>query len=611
MRATRRILLGLVLVLIVGVAGSPPAASGQTAGESITRFDSRVVLGSDGTLTISETITYDFASNPHHGIERFVPVRFAYDEKKKGYDRLTPLVPVSVTSDADTPSQYTAKMTGNNEVLRIGDPNRTISGSHTYVITYKLLRALNHFPAQGAQKPHDELNLNITGNGWTVPIDEASAIVTVPGPVQQVACFAGPALSRLPCQQSSRAESSPTFSQRGLGPGEGLTVVLGLPAGVVSPTPTPQLEKRWTPQDAFAVRPDTVLPAAGLAAVALGGFAFLVTRVGRDRRYTGSATDIAFGNAEGTSERAPMRDPDPIPVEFVPPDGIRPGQVGTLIDEKANTLDVTATIIDLAVRGYLRITEIPKEGWLGHADWQLDSLKPGSDLKPYENTLLTAIFAAGPSVKMSELQNHFATHLKAVENELYDDLLTNGWYRHRPDRTRAGAGCLAALVLVAGIALTVVLAAFTSYALIGVPFVLLGILLIFANRAFPARTAKGYATLRRVKGFKTFIDESEKERARFAEQQNLFSEYLPYAVVFGAVDKWARAFAGLNGELPATNWYVSPYAFNAFTFGGAMNNFTVSTAGTISSVPASSGGSGFGGGGFSGGGMGGGGGGSW
>ena len=66
-----------------------------------------------------------------------------------------------------------------------------------------------------------------------------------------------------------------------------------------------------------------------------------------------------------------MRDGDPIPVEFVPPDGIRPGQVGTLIDEQANPLDVTATIIDLAVRGYLKITEIPKEGWFGKPDWQL------------------------------------------------------------------------------------------------------------------------------------------------------------------------------------------------------------------------------------------------
>ena len=73
----------------------------------------------------------------------------------------------------------------------------------------------------------------------------------------------------------------------------------------------------------------------------------------------------------------------------------------------------------------------------------------------------------------------------------------------------------------------------------------------------PRRTARATATLRRVLGFKRFIDESEKDRARFAEQQHLFTEYLPYAVVFGATEKWARAFAGLDGQLPdQSGWYV-------------------------------------------------------
>ncbi|MEJ7582924.1 MAG: DUF2207 domain-containing protein [Acidimicrobiales bacterium] len=599
-----RVALMAVIVLIVGLCDLRPAGA-QTGGESIASFDSRIQIERDGTLVVTESITYDFGSSSgKHGIFREIPTGFAYDDVKKGYDRVTPFDARSVTIDGGpVPSEEDQK--GSEVVLKIGDPDRTVSGVRTYQIAYTLSRALNHFP------DHDELYLNINGNGWDVPIAEATGTVSVPGEVSQVACFAGPAGSSLPCTESGRGDGgSATFSEQALGPGEGLTVVVGFPVGVVQPTPTPQLDKRWSPAEAFALRPDTMIPAGGLTAAAIGGFVFLLTRVGRDRRFAGSAVDASFGNVDGASELAPLRESDPIPVEFIPPDKIRPGQVGTLIDEQANTLDVTATIIDLAVRGYLRITEIPKDGWLGQADWQLDSLKPGSDLKSYENTLLTAVFAGGPSVKMSELKNHFATHLKAVENELYDDLVANGWYRHRPDRTRGGAGCLAAVVLVAGIGLTVLLAATTSYGLLGLPLVVLGLLLIFANRAFPARTPKGYATLRRVKGFKTFIDESEKERARFAEQQNLFSEYLPYAIVFGAVDKWARAFAGLDGQLPSTGWYVSPYAFNAITFGVAMNSFTVNTAGTISSVPASSGGSGFSGG-FSGGGVGGGGGGSW
>jgi uncharacterized membrane protein len=135
----------------------------------------------------------------------------------------------------------------------------------------------------------------------------------------------------------------------------------------------------------------------------------------------------------------------------------------------------------------------------------------------------------------------------------------------------------------------------------------------------PHRTPRGTGVLRRALGFRMFIEESEKERARFAERANLFSEYLPYAIVFGATEKWARAFAGLDGALPETGgWYVGShggFGFNYLVFSGAMGSFTTTTAGTIASTPTptagTSGFSGFGGGGFSGGGGGGGGGGSW
>jgi uncharacterized membrane protein len=128
----------------------------------------------------------------------------------------------------------------------------------------------------------------------------------------------------------------------------------------------------------------------------------------------------------------------------------------------------------------------------------------------------------------------------------------------------------------------------------------------------PRRTATGYAVLRHAEGFRRFIDESEKERARFAERKNLFSEYLPYAVVFGATKKWANAFAGLDDQPPDTSsWYVGAHVFSYVSFSGAIDSFSVSSAGTLTSSPSSSGSSGFSGGGFSGGGGGGGGGGSW
>ena len=600
----RRVLAGLALALACVALLGRPAGAQTTGDEQIRSFTSKVDVGDDGTVTVDEEIAYDFGSTPHHGIFRTIPVRFAYDDVQRGYDRVTPLTVVSVTADAGTPTQYTRKSSGNDLILTIGDPDHTITGPHTYRITYRLRGAVNHF------SDHDELYFDVTGAKWPVPIARAEATVTGPGPAEQVSCFAGPAGSQLPCSSAVKGETSSRFTATGLSSYENLTVVVGYPTGLIHPTPRPILERRWTPSVGFATRPNTLIPSGALLAGAGVGFALLARR-GRDRRFVGAPTDVVFGTEGGATEAAPFHSDDPIVVEFQPPDGLRPGQVGTLIDERANTLDVTATIIDLAVRGYLRITEIPKQGWLGSTDWQLDSLRPGNDLKPYETTLLTAIFASGPSVRLSELKNHFAVHLKEVEDQLYDDMMTNGWYRQRPDRTRAMVAVLAVLIIVAGVGLTVLLAATTSFGLLGLPVVVFGLLMVFGVRIFPSRTAKGYGELRRVLGFKRFIDESEKERAQFAERQNLFSEYLPYAVVFGATDKWARAFAGLDGQLPRTDWYVSDHLFTALLFSEAIGGFSTTAAGTISSVPASSGGSGFGGGGFSGGGFGGGGGGSW
>jgi uncharacterized membrane protein len=106
------------------------------------------------------------------------------------------------------------------------------------------------------------------------------------------------------------------------------------------------------------------------------------------------------------------------------------------------------------------------------------------------------------------------------------------------------------------------------------------------------------------------IETAETHMSRWAEQENVFTRYLPFAIVFGCTDKWAKAFEGL--ALPEdTSWYVSSHPFLYASFAAQMDGFTVTTSGTIASTPAGSGGSGFGGGGSSGGGGGGGGGGSW
>ena len=158
-------------------------------------------------MIITETIDYDFGSTPHHGIDRFVPTRVPYDDAKKGYDRLYPMDVLYVSSDA--PHQYKTSTDNGYTRIRIGDPDRTVTGAHTYVIRYRIRGGLNHFP------DHDELNYNVTGDQWTVPIDQASATVTLPsGSVSQTTCFAGPPGSQLPCAAHSASAARRASASR-------------------------------------------------------------------------------------------------------------------------------------------------------------------------------------------------------------------------------------------------------------------------------------------------------------------------------------------------------------------------------------------------------------
>ena len=602
-------LLAVVTVAVV-VLLAPAASAGaaQDAGERIVDYAVDLRIEDSGVLAVREEIVYDFGSNQRHGILRDIPVRLHYDDR---YDRVYPLSVVSVETSPGAPGQYRVEDAGANKRIRVGDPDRTITGMHTYILSYRVEAALNGFA------DHDELYWVAIGTHWGVPIERATVAVGAPAAITQIACFAGPDRSVLPCAESGTDGSSARFSHAGLSAFEGVTVVAAIPTGVV-PRPAPRLDERWSLARAFSVTPGTVGGAGALLALVVGGFAALVWNAGRDRRYEGSPVDVAFGG-EGDAERpVSMLERPATPVEFAPPDGVRPGQVGTLVDEQANPLDVVATLVDLAVRGHLRIEEIPKKGWFGKPDWTIVRLERDTEgLLPYEGLLLEGLFrkASGGTVKLSELRNTFAARLRQVQDSLYADAVRQKWFPVRPDKVRTRWRAIGVAVLVAGIALVVLAAARTHAALVPVPIALGGVLLVAGSRWMPRRTARGTAVLRRVMGFRRFIEESEADRARFAERQNLFSEYLPYAVVFGCTEKWAKAFAGLDGELPEMSWYGGVHPFTVSSFSSSMDGFAVTTAGTISSVPAStpggSGSSGFGGGGFSGGGGGGGGGGSW
>jgi uncharacterized protein (TIGR04222 family) len=602
-RAPALLAIAIAVAFVVGVAGAGPAAAGVT--ERITNYRSEVTIDPDGTILVHEIIDYDFGVVPHHGIYRGVPVR-TDQSGRSGYDRVYPLTVESVKASAGTPAQYSVEQDGDDERIKIGDPDTLITGEHTYDITYRVRGALNAFAA------HDELVWNAVGTDWSVPIERASAVVHAPAAIERVGCNTGRYGAAFPCATAASAGADAIFAMAPLAPYEGMTFTIAIPKGAVVPAPTSILEERFSVTSAFRVTPATGGLAGAMLAVLVGIVLFLVWKYGRDRRYAGSAVDAAYGNDGGPEVRAPLREAE-TPVEFEPPDGLRPGQLGTLIDFEANPLDVTATIIDLAVRGYLKIEELDKAWYERKHDWRLTKLDNPGELHRYERTLYDGLFKDGDEVDLSDLQDKFAERMGKVREQLMDDAMKKGWFARKPGTVKVLFGILGLFVLAAGVGLTVLLAASTHAGLLGIPVIIGGILLLIAARWMPHRTAKGYAVLRHAEGFKRFIDESEKRRAEFAERKNLFSEYLPYAVVFGATKKWAKAFADLGDEAPDTSsWYLSQHAFDYAVFSSAIDGFAVTSAGTLTSSPASSSGSsGFSGGGFSGGGGGGGGGGSW
>jgi uncharacterized protein (TIGR04222 family) len=572
-------LIRLVAVIAMVVAMATPARAADS-GWTIDLFRADVTIRADGSLAILESIDVDFDGLQKHGIFRDIPTRYQYDDT---HDRLYRLSVQSITDASGRGLTYQVSASDTITEVKIGDPGRTVSGKQTYRIRYTVSGALNAFA------DHDELYWNVNGDRWGVPTTGVAASVTGPsGAMQKVTCFEGPTGSTSPCAATNTTDRADFRATRSLAPGEQLTIVTALKPGAVSVAAPDLVTRPRGFTDYFSTSP----LALGLAAIVLVGGLVLVwwtwwTR-GRDR-----------GAPRGA-----------IVPEYEPPAKLRPAQLGVLVDESADPRDLVATIVDLAVRGYITITEHAKQGFFGHTDWTLDKRKPGDDLLPYEKRLFEGLFKDGDSVLLSSLKGKFQPTLKGAEALLYKDATARGWFVADPSRVRiayAGLGCVTALV---GIGLVVFLGQVLGWGLVGLAIVPAGVTLLVMNHAMPARTAAGAALFAQTLGFKRYMDTAETDRAAFAEKEGLFTAYLPYAVMFASVDRWMRAFAGLDTAQAVSSFYVGPGPFNALAFSNSFGSFSSTLASTVVSTPAGSGGSGFSGG-FSGGGGGGGGGGSW
>jgi uncharacterized membrane protein len=568
-------LAGVVAAVLLLFGASTP--SPRSASLRHPRFDARIEVFQDGNIEVTERIETEFTGS-WNGIYRMVPVKY---RTPQGFNWSIGLALISATDDAGTPLRTDTSRAGHYIKYKIWVPGAE-NATRTIVLRYRANNALRFFD------DHDELYWNATGDEWDVALGMVTAEVILPEGASQIraTAFNGAYGATLREAEMALQGTGVTFQMpRPLAFREGMTVVVGWDKGLVrAPTVADRavgfLASNWP---------------LGIPFLVLAGMLRIWWTRGRDPRSL------------------------PIAVQYEPPLGLTPAEAGALTDEQVDLRDITATLVDLAVRGFLRIEEREEKhlfGLLKDEEFVFHRLRAESEwptLPPHEQGVLGGIFEDGKAeVKLSDLKDEFYTHLSGIQEGVMDRLVAKSLFRSNPSATRGKwvfAGiALGVLLGVGGAALS------ASLALTPVPFVIAAVvsalIVIGIGWFMPARTVSGARTLERVLGFGEFLERVDKERFEAIERTpELFERYLPYAMAFGVEQKWAKGFRDLLTQPPT--WYAGSnlVSFNAGSFTRSLSAMSERTASTMSSSPRTSSGSGFSGGSSGGGGGGGGGGG--
>ncbi len=533
MAATPALLTATALLL------TAPPAGAEGHGTEISQYSATVQVNADGSLHVAEAVTYEYDGLVGAGLEevqRTITTREHYDAEN---DRIYELSNVVVDAvQTDTTASVTSDGGTDTITVQFAQPQR-----EQVTLTFD-------YDVQGAvRQTVDGLEVRWpVVQGFAVPIAEATIEWNAPD-VIWLSCLAGAAGSSKPCTTAQLMEvPSPTMTELDLGAGEQMVGILGLRAdsGIA---PNADLQPRWSLARGFTATGTPLWVA--LAVLLLGLLAALGlwwTR-GRDSRSDRPETGRPLVEAADGG------------VAFAPPSGIRPGQMGTLADERADIVDVTATIIDLAARNYLFIEELPRGGY-GHSDWLLRRRNgPGDELLAYEREVFDALFSAADEVTVSELGDALRDRLPGIQALMYDDMVDQGWFGERPDSVRGRWTTAGWVLLAAGAVLTVVLALVSTFGLVGVALLLAGVALAASGQLAPARTSRGGRVLSELRGFRAYLESAGVDDIPVAQREELISRFYPYALVFGLGERWAAALAATDTDVEPDDpiyWYGAP-----------------------------------------------------
>ena len=544
--------LAAALLVTLAVVADPLPAAAATTVES---YLVDATIQPDGALQVRATITPSGGAG--EVVQRFATTLPTTDAREFRFE----LSDVRATvAGADAGARVTREGAYDVVAIPVADApvvleytvrGAAIATADTTTVTWRLLQGLN------------------------LPVSTFEATVAVPAPFTMIDCAAGPPGAPGACgwySGGTHENPVPTFHDGPRGAGEVVQVQVRFPAGTVASNE--QVVQRWSLDRAFSLAPVPAAVAAGLAALGLLGL-YLVRR-----RFAAAEAADPTPTLVGTFRPAGAGYS-----EFQVTDGIRPGQVGTLVDETVDPVDITATLLDLAVRGHLLIRELPHRSAYARADWEFTRRASEAELRPYERTLLDAVAPEGGGVRCSGLGACVADVLPEVRSQLYDDVVERGWFSRRPDAvrsvmTRAGWALLAVSVLVA-----LALIAFTTFGVAGLVLVALaGGFGLMAQDA-PTRTPAGagvLAGLGLLRGNLATQPVAEMPPGREVAE---LSEVLPFAVVLGGADRWLDGLAATDRletpdetELP---WYHGPEGWQLSDLPDSLRNFVTTVEGSL------------------------------
>ena len=571
------------LVSLCSIILLPAIARADVNNFTINNFHAKYVLDKNiegGGLTTEENIDVNF-TDYNHGILRAIP--------KKYHDLYTKLKIISVSRDGST-EKYTTSTQNGNLVLKIGAANQTITGAHNYKITYSNERVINFVNGKA------EFFWDVNGNDWLQPFNKVTAEVQLKDqPISNqthMDCYTGIKSSNASDCTGQTVDGSALFSSsRVLGSRENLTIVVPLTDVSFAPVKISMLEKL---QQNKALHTTYILSPSILAAA---GLSLLWFKKGKDYKRKGI-----------------------IVPEYEAPPGLTPAEVGMLADYNVDGWDISATIIDLAVRGYLKIYEDSKKIlFFTKKTYSLELLKIDyKDLKDHEKTMLSGLFAdqnVGAKINMSDIRRNSSflySDIKTVRKSLKKSLEDKYGYI---EKSGSKYSTWVSVVFIGLFVLSDLLLFNKTFLFNFIPLVI--ILMIFGS-IMRRRSHAGQEVYEKILGLKMYMDVAQKQRFKMMQSTDrvyaepsktvdLYEKLLPFAVALGVEKSWSKQFDEVLTQNPA--WISSnAVGFSSANFASSIGSVTSSFS---QSFEASSGTSGSGGGGSSGGGGGGGGGGGW